>query len=202
MCVCHAAAQLREPLASWPPGAAEATYRFSVNSTAVSASSHQHYEHDRSTRFNMNARLRCRFRGPASLICRLDDTQAVSFASKTMDPMRPGQPLDDTLMEHAEYQIAEEAFEVIFTPNGVGKIQVNRTVSPHDLNIIRAVVNQLNVGCNIAKRRTPEFRHMERSVIGKCDTLYTVHPNVSEVPPVTTPTPPVSFFPSVSFSGD
>ncbi|XP_008208848.1 uncharacterized protein LOC100677876 isoform X2 [Nasonia vitripennis] len=169
------AAQLRD--AGWPQGAAESSYRFSVNSTAVSDSSL--HEPDRSTRFDMSAMLKCRFRGPASLICRMTDSKAVSFASTTVDPTVPGEPLPDTMEDHAEYQLAEEAFEITFTPNGVGKILVNRTVSPGDLNMIRAIVNQLNIGANIAKKREPEFRHMEKSIIGKCDTVYHISKNSS-----------------------
>jgi hypothetical protein len=105
----------------------------------------------------------------------------VSFASTTVDPWLPAEPLPDSLQNHAEYQIAEEAFEFTFTPNGIGKILVNRTVSPADLNIIRAVVNQFNVGANIALKRGDEFRLMEKSVIGKCDTTYHIVKNSSTV---------------------
>ena len=69
------AAQLRE--AGWPQGTGEAHYRFSVNATVVGASTGT-FEADRSTRFDLSTQLRCRFQGPASLICRMCDTRAVS----------------------------------------------------------------------------------------------------------------------------
>ncbi|XP_058800701.1 uncharacterized protein LOC131669668 [Phymastichus coffea] len=173
------AAQLRE--AAWHGGGGggggsvpEATYRFSLNSTAVSASRLQARAADRSTRFDMSALLKCRFRGPASLLCHMTDSKAVSFASSTLDPALPGVPLPGTTDQHPEYQLAEEAFEVTFTPYGIGKILVNRSVSPADLNMIRAVVNQLNVGANIAQRKEAQFQHTEKSLIGKCDTTYRV----------------------------
>ncbi|XP_014208562.1 uncharacterized protein LOC106639452 [Copidosoma floridanum] len=173
------AAQLRD--SSWPSRAGtETSYRFCVNSTAISAA--LNYVPDRSTRFNMNAMLRCRFRASSSLLCRMTDAKAVSFASTTVDPTLPGDEIPDTAQNHAEYQIAEEAFEITFTPDGIGKILANRTVSPADLNIIRAVVNQLNVGTNIAKRKDTHFRNMEKSMIGKCDTIYTVTKNLSSTP--------------------
>ncbi|KAL7307186.1 hypothetical protein TKK_0000910 [Trichogramma kaykai] len=181
------AAQLRE--AGWPQGAGEALYRFSVNATVLDAAaatgsyhpSHQHDSGpvDRSTRFDLSSQLRCRFRGPASLVCRMCDTRAVSFASKDLNPASQACPMPDTLQHHAEYQIAEEAFEISFAHQGVAKILVNRTVSPHDLNIIRALVNQFNVGANIAKRRETEFHQMEKSLIGKCDTMFRVVKNTS-----------------------
>ncbi|KAJ8667709.1 hypothetical protein QAD02_009372, partial [Eretmocerus hayati] len=170
-------AHLRD--AGLPNKGVEATYRFVVNSTAVSAAGAQLSPADRSTRFDMSALLKCGVRGTSSLVCRMSDSRAVSFASANVDPQCPGKPLPDTLTEHAEYQIAEEAFEIEFENTGIGKILVNRTVSPPDLNIIRALANQFNVGANLGRRRETDFHLMERSVIGKCDTHYHIVKNTS-----------------------
>ncbi|XP_014471545.1 PREDICTED: vitellogenin-3-like [Dinoponera quadriceps] len=64
--------------------------------------------------------------------------------------------------------IDEEPFEIRFDPRGIQNLVVHRTIPRWQLDMIKVIVSQLNIGFEVLERRD-RFAIMENSTMGYCE---------------------------------
>ncbi|KOC59837.1 Vitellogenin [Habropoda laboriosa] len=107
--------------------------------------------------------LKCRPKGSDSLSCRFANGKIVR-----PDP-------DDTRCSNArnfvpisEKFVSEDPFEIRFNSKGIENLVVSRSIARWRLDMIRAIVGQLNIGFEVDNERD-RFVTMENSSFGLCE---------------------------------
>lgn len=69
----------------------------------------------------------------------------------------------------AKYKFVDQSpFEIRFNPRGIENLVVHRTISRWQLDMIKVIVSQLNIGFVVEERRD-RFTIMENSTVGHCE---------------------------------
>lgn len=121
--------------------------------------------HDEDTICSMIAsELKCRAKGSDTLNCRFTNGRIVR-----PDPVRDERcsnardfvPMSDRFVD-------EEPFEIRFNARGIENLVVSRDIARWRLDMMRAILGQLNVGFELG-REHDRFVAMENSSIGRCE---------------------------------
>lgn len=121
--------------------------------------------------FNVDSALKCRPRDPDTLNCRFE---ATNMAVSEDGLLRLAQETVEDLW------IGEEPFEIRFQKNGIVDLLVSRNMQPWTVDMIRAIVNQLNIGVDLRGKSDGVYDVMERSFLGECRTMIDLSHRVSE----------------------
>ncbi|XP_033352090.1 uncharacterized protein LOC117234718 isoform X2 [Bombus vosnesenskii] len=148
----------------------EYTFHVQVNSTAIPEEGSY-----MSIRLNVASKLVCQPKGFRILSCRFRDSKADSYATESLDPGTPAVPVSQVSRQEA-YEINQDQFEIRFTEQGLDSLVVNENIQPRELDMIRVIVGQLNVGVLGEYDQTVEL--MENFTQGECVTMFWVERNV------------------------
>ncbi|XP_053973570.1 uncharacterized protein LOC128873767 [Hylaeus volcanicus] len=147
------------------------TFEVQVNSTGIPEGGYT------SVRLNMASKLICQ---PKShnhhvLSCHFSDSKANSFVTEVLDPTIPGQPTSPVSRQTA-YEMYPDQFEIKFTEQGIDSLVVNENIQPRELDMIRVVVDQLNIGA-LTDDYADAFEAMENYTQGECQTIFRITRN-------------------------
>lgn len=128
-----------------------------------------------SIRLNVASKLVCQPKRFHTLTCHFRESKADSYVTESLDPGAPAIPVSRVSRQQA-YEINQEQFEIRFTEQGLDSLVVNENVQPRELDMIRVIVGQLNIGALVGEYdRT--FELMENFTQGECVTMFTVERN-------------------------
>lgn len=148
----------------------EYVFQVQVNSTAVPEEGIYG-----SVRLNLESRLICQ---PMidSLSCRFKDSVANSFVADSLEPTGAVVPAGPISRQEA-YEINEDQFEIKFNEKGLDSLLVNENIQPRELDMIRLIVGQLNIGVSFQDAQRLDggfFQAMENFTQGECVTSFMV----------------------------
>ncbi|XP_014471452.1 PREDICTED: uncharacterized protein LOC106742741 [Dinoponera quadriceps] len=149
----------------------EYVFQVQVNSTAVPEEGIYG-----SVRLNLESQLICQPKTDSnSLSCRFKDSVANSFVADSLEPTGTAVPVGPVSRQEA-YEINEDQFEIKFNEKGLESLLVNENIQPRELDMIRLIVGQLNVGVNFKDgwRDDGFFETMENFTQGECVTTFKV----------------------------
>ncbi|KAK2585201.1 hypothetical protein KPH14_009908 [Odynerus spinipes] len=121
--------------------------------------------------FDIGSTLKCRPRVPDTLNCRFEAARMAVFEKGLLDLAQ------DTV---EDLWVDEEPFEIKFDKNGIAQLIVTRSMEPWTVDMIRAIVNQLNVGVDLRKRPDGIFVAKERSFLGECGSTIELSRSISQ----------------------
>ncbi|XP_061927086.1 uncharacterized protein LOC107996913 isoform X1 [Apis cerana] len=148
----------------------EYTFHVQVNSTAIPEEGSYI-----SIRLNVASKLVCQPKRFHALTCHFRESKADSYVTESLDPDAPAIPVSQVSRQEA-YEINQDQFEIRFTEQGLDSLVVNENVQPRELDMIRVIVGQLNIGALVGEYdRT--FELMENFTQGECVTMFTVERN-------------------------
>ncbi|XP_043253575.1 uncharacterized protein LOC122398040 [Colletes gigas] len=149
------------------------TFNVQVNSTAISEGSYT------SVRLNVASKLICqpKLHRYHVLSCHFSDSKADSFVTESLDPTIPGLPVSAVNRQEA-YEIYDDQFEIKFTEHGLDSLVVNENIQPRELDMIRVIVGQLNIGAKLVDYEDT-FEAMENFTQGECATIFSVSRNLA-----------------------
>ncbi|XP_076175861.1 vitellogenin [Ptiloglossa arizonensis] len=153
------------------------TFEVQVNSTAIPEGSYT------SIRLNVASKLVCQPKGYLHhhvLSCHFEDSIADSFVTEVLDPSLPGLPASPVNRQMA-YEIYPDQFEIKFTEQGLHSLLVNENIQPLELEMIRVIVGQLNIGSMIPAYEDT-FEAMENFTQGECATIFSFSRHVTNQP--------------------
>ncbi|XP_017876912.1 uncharacterized protein LOC108623115 [Ceratina calcarata] len=146
----------------------EYTFQVHVNSTAIPEEGSY-----MSIRLNVASKLVCQPKGYLGLSCHFRDSQADSYATESLDPVMSAVPIGPVSRQEA-YELSREQFEIKFSEQGLDSLVVNENIQPRELDMIRVIVGQLNIGVLMSVYGKPEFEVMENFTLGECMTTFTM----------------------------
>ncbi|XP_076641427.1 uncharacterized protein LOC143352643 [Halictus rubicundus] len=155
------------------------TFRVEVNSTAIPRDAVHSF------RLNIATTLVCQPKGVTVLSCYFKNSMTDSFFTSSLDPNVPGSPVNARTPQKA-YEIYEDQFEINFATQGLDSYLVNEDIQPRELDMIRAIIDQLNIG-NVATDYDYNYHIMENFTQGICDTHLIVKNDKSYQRPWTLP---------------
>lgn len=148
----------------------EYIFHVQVNSTAIPEEGSYI-----SIRLNVASKLVCQPKRFHVLTCHFRESKADSYVTESLDPGAPAIPVSQVSRQEA-YEINQDQFEIRFTEQGLDSLVVNENVQPRELDMIRVIVGQLNIGALVGEYdRT--FELMENFTQGECVTMFTVERN-------------------------
>ncbi|XP_029056601.1 vitellogenin-like [Osmia bicornis bicornis] len=111
----------------------------------------------------IGAELKCRLKGSDTLGCRFANGKIVrpDPEDARCSNAKNFVPINDRFVD-------EQPFEVRFNSRGIENLVVSRNIARWRLDMIRAIIGQLNVGFELEKGRQ-RFVTMENSSIGYCE---------------------------------
>lgn len=154
----------------------EYVFQVQVNSTAIPEEGIYG-----SVRLNLESRLICQPKTAShSLSCRFKDSVANSFVADSLEPTGPAVPAGPVSRQEA-YEINEDRFEMKFNEKGLDSLLVNENIQPRELDMIRFIVGQLNIGMNFNDMHFDDgiFNTMENFTQGECVTTFTIDRQVN-----------------------
>lgn len=146
----------------------EYTFQVQVNSTAIPEE--RTYG---SVRLNVESKLICQPKQDVRLSCYFRDSKADSFVTESLDPDDPAIPMSDVNRQEA-YEMHEDQFEVVFNDEGLDSLVVNENIQPQELDMIRVIVGQMDIGAILGNRNEETFELMENFTQGECVTTFKV----------------------------
>ncbi|XP_003700877.2 uncharacterized protein LOC100880593 [Megachile rotundata] len=149
----------------------EYTFQVRVNSTAIPEEGSYV-----SIRLNVTSKLVCQPKGFHVLSCHFRDSKADSYVTETLDPGIPEVPVSQEA-----YEINQDQFEIKFSEQGLDSLVVNENIQPRELDMIRVIVDQLNIGVLPGKYRET-LMALENYTLGECMTDFDVDRNVLDYP--------------------
>ncbi|XP_046836477.1 uncharacterized protein LOC124432028 [Vespa crabro] len=120
--------------------------------------------------FDAVSTLKCRPRVPDTLNCRFEAAKMQIYEDGLYELAR--ETVEDLWMD-------DEPFEIIFDENGIKNLIVTKNMEPWTIDMIRSIVNQLNVGVDIRNKQDGIFTAIERSFLGKCQTKIELYHGLS-----------------------
>ncbi|CAK9826141.1 hypothetical protein ANTRET_LOCUS4032 [Anthophora retusa] len=156
--------------ASWKYGP-EYVFQVQVNSTAIPAEGSYI-----SIRLNVASKLVCQPKSFHVLSCHFRDSKANSYATEGLDPWVQETPVSQVSRQEA-YEINQDLFEIKFNKQGLDSLVVNENIQPRELDMIRVIVGQLNIGALFGRHDQSQFHLMENFTQGECVTIFTVNRN-------------------------
>uniref|UniRef100_A0A348G626 Vitellogenin 3 n=1 Tax=Odontomachus monticola TaxID=613454 RepID=A0A348G626_ODOMO len=154
----------------------EYVFQVQVNSTAIPEEGIYG-----SVRLNLESQLICQPKMAShSLSCRFKDSVANSFVADSLDPTGSAVPAGPVSRQEA-YEINEDRFEIKFNEKGMDSLLVNENIQPRELDMIRFIVGQLNIGMNFNDARFDDgiFDAMENFTQGECVTTFKIDRKVN-----------------------
>lgn len=148
----------------------EYTFHVQVNSTAIPEEGSYI-----SIRLNVASKLVCQPKRFHALTCHFRESKADSYVTESLDPDAPAIPVSRVSRQEA-YEINQDQFEIRFTEQGLDSLVVNENVQPRELDMIRVIVGQLNIGA-LVDEYDRTFELMENFTQGECVTMFTVERN-------------------------
>ncbi|XP_032673353.1 uncharacterized protein LOC116845119 [Odontomachus brunneus] len=147
----------------------EYVFQVQVNSTAIPEEGIYG-----SVWLNLESRLICQPK-VASLSCCFKDSVANSFVADSLDPTGSAVPVGPVSRQEA-YEFNEDRFEIKFNEKGMDSLLVNENIQPRELDMIRFIVGQLNVGMNFNDPRFDDgiFEAMENFTQSECVTTFKI----------------------------
>ncbi|XP_043683416.1 uncharacterized protein LOC122636346 [Vespula pensylvanica] len=109
--------------------------------------------------FDAVSTLKCRPRVPDTLNCRFEAAKMQIYEEALYELAR--ETVEDLWMD-------DEPFEIIFDKNGIKNLIVTKHMKPWIIDMIRSIVNQLNIGVDIRNKQDGIFTTTERSFLGEC----------------------------------
>ncbi|CAL7936599.1 unnamed protein product [Xylocopa violacea] len=149
----------------------EYTFHVQVNSTAIPEEGSYV-----SIRLNVASKLVCQPKEFHVFSCHFRDSKADSYATESLDPRAPAVPVSQVSRQEA-YEINEDQFEIKFTEQGLDGLVVNENIQPRELDMIRVIVGQLNIG-TLDGEYDQTFQQMENFTQGECVTIFRVERNM------------------------
>ncbi|KAK9303582.1 hypothetical protein QLX08_004800 [Tetragonisca angustula] len=147
------------------------TFHVQVNSTAIPEEGSY-----MSIRLNVASKLVCNPKGLYVLSCHFRDSKADSYATDSLDPGSPAVPVSEVSRQEA-YEINQEQFEIRFSQHGLDSLVVNENIQPRELDMIRVIVGQLNIGALVGEY-DETFELIENFTQGECVTIFSVERDV------------------------
>lgn len=107
--------------------------------------------------------LKCRAKGEDSLSCHFQN-------SRIRHPGREDSKCTNAMdfVPTRTRFVDEGPFEIRFNPRGIENLVVHRTIPRWQLDMIKVIVSQLNVGFEVSEHRN-RFTIMENSTVGYCE---------------------------------
>ena len=146
----------------------EYTFQVRVNSTAIPEEGSYV-----SIQLNVTAKLVCQPKGFYALSCHFRDSEANSYVWLDGTPAVP--------VNQEAYGFNQDQFEIKFNEQGLESLVVNENIQPRELDMIRVIVDQLNIGVLVGKDGET-FVAVENFTMGECATAFTVDRNVIGYP--------------------
>ncbi|KAG7206761.1 hypothetical protein KM043_000680 [Ampulex compressa] len=159
--------------APWEHGP-EYTFRVHVSSTAIPEEGTYG-----SVRLNLASKLICQPKRSDTLSCHFRDSKADSFMAKSLDPGVPAVPSGQVCRQEA-YEINQDQFEIKFNEHGLESLIVNENIQPRELDMIRVIVEQLDIGVILGDIEEETFALMENFTQGECVTTFQVDRKIRE----------------------
>ncbi|XP_076236179.1 uncharacterized protein LOC143180377 [Calliopsis andreniformis] len=155
----------------WSQGS-EFTFNVQVNSVAIPEDSYS------SIRLYVTSKLVCQQKQLDVLSCHFQDSQADSFFTDSLDPYKLG-TLENTANRQQAYEIHQDQFEIKFSRDwqGLESLVVNENIQPRELDMIRLIVGQLDVGGIVRMANIEQMNWTplaENFTHGECETIYSV----------------------------
>ncbi|XP_017759790.1 PREDICTED: uncharacterized protein LOC108550546 [Eufriesea mexicana] len=143
------------------------TFHVQVNSTELPEK-----DSYMSIRLNVASKLVCQPKEYHVFSCHFRDSKADSYATDNLDPEVPAVPISQVSRQKA-YEINQDQFEIKFNERGLDSLVVNENIQPRELDMIRAIVEQLNIGV-LVNVYDHTYELVENFTQGECVTIFTV----------------------------
>ncbi|KOC59838.1 Vitellogenin-3 [Habropoda laboriosa] len=134
-----------------------------------------------SIRLNVASKLVCQPKSYHVFTCHFRDSKADSYTTESLDPWFQETPVSRVSRQEA-YEINQDQFEMKFGKQGLESLVVNENIQPRELDMIRVIVGQLNIGMAFVSHHRSQFHLMENFTQGECATIFTVHRNIVGLP--------------------
>jgi len=153
----------------WEHGS-ECRFQVQVNSTAIPEEGIYG-----SVRLNLESKLICQPKNGMTLSCHFENSTASSFVADSLDPTESAVPSGRVNRQFA-YEINEDQFEIKFNERGLDSLVVNENIQPRELDMIRMIVGQLNIGATFDGSFSNDmtFDVMENFTQGECFTTFKI----------------------------
>lgn len=148
----------------------EHVFQVQVNSTAIPEEGIYG-----SVRLNLESRLICQPKDGSTLSCHFEDSVANSFVADNLDPSEPVVPTGQVNRQEA-YEVNGDQFEIKFNEKGLDSLLVNENIQPRELDMIRVIVGQLNIGMSTFDMSGNDeiYEVMENFTQGECVTTFKI----------------------------